>query len=87
MTIIPGINYFETKALLIEKIRDREVPLVNNTLDVTCYFCLEHRPGARAIDSERINQRARKSTYSVCFICLSDIYESAKQTDYNTTQS
>ena len=60
MAIIPGIKYFETKASLIEKIRDNDISVLEQEAeDHACYFCTKRIQGKMMVLSENeiINRR------------------------------
>jgi hypothetical protein len=78
MTIIPGIKYLETRAMLIERIRDENISVLEQEAENhACYFCTKRIRGKMMVlsDSETINRRVHETKYYIDINC----YEEAKQ--------
>ncbi|HJX05726.1 MAG TPA: hypothetical protein VJ461_03380 [Candidatus Nanoarchaeia archaeon] len=78
MAVIPGIKYLETRAMLIESIRDESTSVLEQEAeDHACYFCNKRIHGKMMILSEKeiIGKRESETNYFI----HPDCYEEAKQ--------
>ena len=81
MAVIPGIKYLETRAMLIESIRDESTSVLEQEAEnQACYFCYERLKGKMMVICETltINNRLQE-THEIKYFVSINCYEEAKQ--------